>query len=486
MQTLMQSLRGLPPKQALALALAERVRRRQLRQQHEEEARQRMLLQQQGQPPQLGEHSSLVMSEASPFHDLLRPSRYKIYYGGRDSAKSWSFAEALVRIAKDRPIRILCTREFQISIKDSVHKLLKDTIRRLGLDEWFNVTQASITSRAGAEFIFKGIKHFVGEVKSTEGIDICWVEEAHNTSEDSWYTLIPTIRKEGSEIWISLNVTDELAPTHKRFITNTPPDSIIHMVNYDQNPYLTNTSRREIEYLKRVDFAAFEHIYGGKPKKISDAIIFGGRYEVQAFPDNLWEKADRLLFGADWGFAQDPSVLTRAFMLPCVPRDEDPDYLKGMFHDLYIEYEAWGIGVEFAGEIVDGKGELERLFRSVPGADKWPIKADCSRPETISFMSGCGLNIDAAEKWDGCVEDGITHIKGFRKIYIHPRCTHTIDEAGLYSYKKDKITNEVLPVILDKHNHCWDAVRYSLDGYIQRTGSMGVWARLGKDSFING
>ena len=120
----------------------------------------------------------------------------------------------------------------------------------------------------------------------------------------------------------------------------------------------------------------------------------------------------------------------------------------------------------------------ESTYPGIPGAREWPIKGDNSRPETISFLRRQGFNIDAADKWQGSVEDGITHLRGFEEIIIHERCKHTAAEARLYSYKVDKLTREILPVIVDKHNHCWDAIRYSLDGYIQARGGLGVWQRL--------
>ena len=122
---------------------------------------------------------------------------------------------------------------------------------------------------------------------------------------------------------------------------------------------------------------------------------------------------------------------------------------------------------------------MPEFYDGVPGARGWPIMADCARPETISYIRRQGFNIEAAEKWAGCVEDGIAHIRGFEQIVIHERCKHMIDESNLYSYKVDAKTNQVLPVVVDKHNHCWDAVRYGLDGYIQRRGNLDAWKRLG-------
>ena len=164
------------------------------------------------------------MNPASPYHKLLLPAPYKIFYGGRDSAKSWSIAEALVRKAAAEPLLILCAREYQSSIADSVHRLIVNTIHRLGLTDWFEITKTSIRSRMGAEFIFKGLHHNIQEIRSTEGVDICWVEEAHYTSDESWMVLLPTIRKNNAEVWVSFNVTDEDAATHRRFVTNTPPN----------------------------------------------------------------------------------------------------------------------------------------------------------------------------------------------------------------------------------------------------------------------
>jgi len=190
--------------------------------------------------------------------------------------------------------------------------------------------------------------------------------------------------------------------------------------------------------------------------------VYHGRWRVAEFPDNLWRQADRLFFGADFGFSQDPATLIRFFIY-----DET----------LYIEHEAYRTGVEL--------DEYDRFYDEVPGSKEWPIKADGARPETISHIANkFGYNISAAEKWPGCVEDGITHIRGIKEIDIHPRCVHTASEARLYRYKVDQKQldeygqPQVLPIIIDAHNHAWDAVRYGLDGYIQRRGSTATWARL--------
>lgn len=411
---------------------------------------------------------SLVLNRNHVLSDLYyKKADYKVYWGGRGSAKSWAFAEALIRMASATCLRVLCTREYQNSIKDSSYKLLKDTITRLGLDSWFVCTGDSIKSRVGSEFIFKGLHNNEQGIKSTEGIDICWVEEAQTVSASSWQTLPATIRKEGSEIWVSYNLDEESDATHVRFVVNHRTNSIVHKLNYDSNPYFSDKLRQEMEDDKKNDYQLYEHIWLGMPRKRSNAIILSDKYVVRDFADDLWREALRPRYGADFGFSQDPSTLIRCFVI-------EKDDTK----TLYISHEAYGTGVEL--------DEMKEFYEDVPGSDEWPIGADCARPETISHIRNKGFNIYAAEKWTGSVKDGIAHLRSYNQIVIHPRCIKTAAEAYNWRYKVDrKIVDEngqpqVLPIVVDKHNHCWDAVRYALDGEIQRGGQLGTWAKLGK------
>ena len=395
--------------------------------------------------------------EANPFADLWRPHRYKVFYGGRGSGKSWAVAEALVAMADISCIRVLCCREIQASIRDSSYQVLKDTAIRLGIANRFDFLESEIRGKqTGSRFIFKGLFHNQS-LKSTEGIDIAWVEEAQTVSESSWAVLIPTIRKPGSEIWITFNPLNADDPTTKRFIENPPPDACVRKVNYDQNKYFPEELRKEMEFLKKTDYEAYLHVWEGYPRTISDAQVFKGRFVVEDFPDDLWMKAGRLFFGADFGFANDPNTLVRCFILD---------------RRLYIDYEAYGVGIEL--------DEMPAFYRPVPEVDNWPIKADAARPETISYLSNRvrpPFRISAAKKWPKSVEDGVAYLKSFDKIVIHPRCRHAADEFKLYSYKVDKVTQEVLPVIVDKWNHVIDAIRYALDGYITKPG-LSKWSAL--------
>ena len=205
---------------------------------------------------------------------LFKKSRYKVLYGGRGGAKSWGIARALlIKGAKD-PIRILCAREFQTSIKDSVHKLLCDQIESLGLLSFYEITQTSIRGRNGTEFSFVGLKNNVANIKSYEGVDICWVEEAQTTSRLSWNVLIPTIRKEGSEIWISFNPELETDETYQRFVANPPADSITMKVNWYDNPWFPETLRLEKDALKARDEEAYNQVWEGLCRQTVDGAIF--------------------------------------------------------------------------------------------------------------------------------------------------------------------------------------------------------------------
>jgi len=312
------------------------------------------------------------------------------------------------------------------------------------LGKYFDVQKNKITSKTtGSEFAFRGLHHNVSEIKSFEGADVCWIEEAANISAESWKVLIPTIRKESSEIWVTFNPDQETDPTYKKFVENPPQDSIIREVNWRDNPWFPDVLMAEKNHCLATDKDAYEHIWEGKTRSISNAIIFSGKWESRTFEA---PKDARLFFGADWGFSQDPTTLIRSYI------EDDM---------LFVEYEAYGIGVEI-GE------ETEQLFNSVPGSRKWPIFADNSRPETISAMKRYGFNINPAKKWSGSVEDGIAALKSFKKIIIHERCKHTIDEFKHYRYKVDRMTEAVLPIIVDSFNHCIDGLRYSLDGYINK------------------
>jgi phage terminase large subunit len=382
-------------------------------------------------------------------------ARYRAAYGGRGSGKSHSFASALVLIGATRPIRVLCCREIQKSIADSVKKLLDDCISAFGLGPVYRSTQTSITTPAGTEFIFAGLRTNADSIKSMEGIDIAWVEEANTVSQRSMDLLIPTVRKPGSELWFTWNPRDAKDPVDAMFRGGEPPpNSIVRKVNFTDNPWFPDVLREDMEWDKRRDPDKYAHVWLGEYRRNSEARVFKNwRIGVLEVPEDA-----RPYYGADWGFATDPSVLVRSYLL-----DE---------RTLYIDREAYAVGCEidhtpalFAGDdtATPPRWANPKRWSGVPGAAKWPITADSARPETISYMAKRGFRITGARKGPGSVEEGVAFLQSC-DIVVHPDCKHVIDELTLYSHKVDKLTNEVLPVLEDKKNHCIDAIRYSHEG----------------------
>lgn len=384
---------------------------------------------------------------------LYQKARYKVVKGGRGKAASWSFARVLVDLGHTRKLRILCTREVQNSIKDSVYQLLVDQIHLLGYTEFYHIGASVIRHKiTGTTFIFRGLNDFtVSSIKSIEGINIIWVAEAHNMGAKSWRILTPTIRAGGSEIWVDYNPEEEDGATHQKFTVSPPSNSIVRHINYDQNPYFPP----ELEQERQDDFDKiamapneearlqaeldYNNVWLGHPRKIGMASILGGRCVFEDFetPNNV-----HFMHGGDWGYADDPNALVRCF------ESEDQTIL-------YIDRESVGYGVEL--------DEIPDLFDAIPTARSHKIYADSSMPSVISHVKKKGFDIEGAEKWPGSVEDGIKFLKAYKKIVIHKtNCPNMVSEAKLYSWKVDKHTKKILPIIIDAHNHGWDAVRYAL------------------------
>lgn len=377
---------------------------------------------------------------------LRQKVRNKVLYGGRGGQKSWAVADYLISKTSQGVYRVLCTREMQNSIKDSVYRLLCDRIFALGLDKYFIIQKEGIRSLTGSEFLFKGLRSNIGEIKSTEGIDICWVEEAGKVSVESWDILIPTIRKEDSEIIITFNPDLETDPVYQRFVLNTPPDTAIAKVGYADNLYFPEVLRKEMEYCKKVDFEAYENIWAGNCKNYGNAVIFKNKFVVEEFEA---QDLQEFLLGADWGYANDPTTLVRMYIIDKV---------------LYIDYEAYSLGIEI--------NDIPTFFGSVPQSKMFVIRADSARPDTISYVSDNGYpKIEAAEKGKNSIVEGIQFIRGFEKVVIHPRCKHVIEEFNNYRWKTNKITKEILSIPEDKMNHTIDAIRYALEPYMKNKQS---------------
>jgi phage terminase large subunit len=380
------------------------------------------------------------------FNFLFTPHgevRHRAVHGGRGSAKSHSVATALVIKARQQPLRVLCAREIQKSIRDSVKRLLDDKIEACGFGSFYDSTDTEIRGANGSLFTFAGLRTNPDTVKSTEGIDIAWVEEANRVSQRSLDILVPTVRKPGSELWWSWNPETPKDPVDAMFRSEDgpPPKTLLREVNWDGNPFFPQVLRDEMEWDRKRDPEKYAWVWCGQYRRNSEARVFRNwRIEPFDTPDDA-----RFYHGADWGFSVDPTVLVRC-------------YVQG--RTLFVDREAYKVGCE-----IDRTPALfDQLDPGRPqSARAWPIRADSARPETISYMRRNGYpKIESATKGANSVMDGIEFLKSY-DIVVHPRCQHTIDELTLYSFETDKLTGEVLPKLEDKKNHVIDALRYSVE-----------------------
>jgi phage terminase large subunit len=396
--------------------------------------------------------STLTIPTAKVFEPLLHPARYKGAYGGRGSAKSHFFAGLTVEEAATQRLDFVCIREVQRTLGQSVKKLLETKIQDFNVGGYFDVQDRRILTRPGGTIIFEGMQdHNADSIKSLEGYDRAWVEEAQSLSQRSLDLLRPTIRKPGSELWFSWNPNLETDPVDALLRGEKPPsDAIVVKANYLDNPWLPQVLKDEIAFDQKRDPDKFAHVWLGGYQKNSAARVFRN-WTVEEFDT---KKGATFRLGADWGFAVDPSVLVRC-------------YADG--RKLYVDHEAYMVGCEI--------DQLPELFLRVPEAEKWFITADSARPETISYMQRHGFpRISAAIKGARSLEEGVEFLKTF-DIVVHPRCRHVIDELATYSYEVDKLTGVVLPRLADKDNHTIDALRYACEGLRRNSVSEKEWTK---------
>ncbi len=372
---------------------------------------------------------------------LLQPARYKGAHGGRGSGKSHAFAEMMIEEhILDQNSRSVCVREIQKSLNQSVKRLLELKIESMNAGAYFEIQESVIKAKKGdGLIIFQGMQnHTADSIKSLEGYDRAWVEEAQSLSQRSLDLLRPTIRKPGSELWFTWNPSEATDPVDVLLRGDkVPPGSVIVEVNFDDNPWFPDVLRDEMEYDRDRDPDKYAHVWRGQYVKNSSTRVFKN-WMVEEF-DAPADAIHRL--GADWGYAVDPTVLVRCHIIG---------------RKLYIDYEAYMVGCEIVN--------TPDLFMTVPESEKWPITADSSRPETIAHMRKNGFpKIMPAVKGAKSVEEGIEWLKSY-DIIVHPRCTHTIDELTMYSYKTDPMTGKILPILEDKKNHVIDSLRYACEG----------------------
>lgn len=373
--------------------------------------------------------------------------RYYVLEHGRGAGASWTVAQRLIVDAL-RGHRILCTREYQNSIKDSVHYLLSRQIDRMKLKPFFNIQRDSISSVYGGEFIFKGLHNHIEEIKSLENVTRCWIEEAERTTEYSYSQLIPTIRADGSQFFITYNPELEESATYQRFHLKAPPNAKVIFTTFEDNPWFPTVLREEMEILKAADYESYQHVYLGQLKRYADALIMHGKIKVEPFETPA---GVTLYFGADFGYAPGhPAVLIRMFI-----RD----------NCLFIDHEAHSTGIE-----VD---QLEDFWLTVPdsrrelGGVKWTIRADSARPDTISHMKRKGFNVVPSVKGKDSLEEGIMFLRGFKEVIIHPRCKGTAFDFMHWKWKQDQTTKAILPIEMPIYNDAPAAARYALEPHFK-------------------
>lgn len=373
------------------------------------------------------------------FLPLEGAHRYIGAHGGRGSGKSHYFGERWLRENIAEKLDCVCLRETLKSLEFSVKKLLEQKISHFNAGAYFEVQDRRILSVHGGVSIFEGMQnHTADSIKSLEGFDRAWFEEAQNASDKSLTLLRPTIRKPGSQLWFGWNPDLETDPIDSLLRgAELPPGAVVIEANYMDNPWLPDELRAEMEYDKRRDPDKYAHVWLGNYRRNSEARVFKN-WRVEEFDvDPTWT----LRQGADWGFSVDPSVLVQCAIVG---------------RTLYVTHEAYRVGCEI--------DFLPELFRTVPDSERWPTTADSARPETISYMQRHGFpKLLAAIKGAKSLEEGVEFLRTF-DVVVHPRCTHTIEELTLYSYETDPLTGAILPKLADKDNHVIDSLRYACEG----------------------
>lgn len=346
------------------------------------------------------------------------------------------------------PLRILCAREFQASIKESFHAELKAAIAtEPWLEAHYDVGVDYLKGRNGTEFLFRGLRHNTQSIKSLAKIDVTIVEEAEDVPDASWLALEATVlRQPRAEIWPIWNPRLDGSPVDMRMRKATPCNAIVVEMNWSDNPFfpvgMDTLRRREME---RLDPNTYAHIWQGAYLTNSDSQVFGGKWRIAEFDPAGFEGPYQ---GGDFGYSQDPTAAVRA-------------YIQG--DTLYVSHECFGRSMEL-------DSIASTVAGAIPGYGSHASRWDSASPGSISLIRRNGLSLAVgADKWPGSIEDGIRFLRSFREIVLHPRCRELAKEFRLYSYKVDRNTGDILSSVIDAHNHGIDALRYAIAPLIKRS-----------------
>lgn len=392
--------------------------------------------------------------------NFAKPARTRVFKGGRGSGKTRGLAKrSAIRIYQLAELGVegvfLASREHLNSLDESSMEEIKAAIRsEPWLADYFDIGEKYIRTRnRRISYAFAGLRHNLDSIKSKARIIGNWTDEAENVSEAAWRKLVNTLREEGEveghswhvENWLSYNPESPDSATHKRFVENPADDCIVTTVNWSDNPWFPGILNRQRLEDQRLRPETYEHVWNGEFLTLTDAQIFGGKFVVEDFePEAHW---DGPYNGLDFGFAQDPTAAVQVYVGD---------------GKLWVRREAGKVKLE-----LDATAPF--INERIPGFERHVTRADSARPESISYLSRHGLpRIQGVDKWKGSVEDGIEFIKSLEGVVIHTDCPQTAREFRLYSFKVDRLTGDILPVIVDAHNHYIDAARYALAPMIKR------------------
>lgn len=382
--------------------------------------------------------------------------------GGRGSCKSSTAAiEVILGVMKDPEANGIAFRKIGDTVRTSILQTLLWAVNKLEVHEYWRHTKSPaelIYIPTGQKILCKGLDDplKMKSIKLEKGyFKFLWFEEAaeYNGIEEIRNVEQSVLRGGDAFVeFLTYNPPNDPAAWVNKESTVEKQGRVVHTSSYlDISPeWLGDKFVRDAEWLREADPVKYAHEYLGEAVGRAEQIVFHGKYRVKEFdtppPKDCYE--NRYFYGLDFGFANDPNALVRAFIKQ-----------EGEKLNLYVDREVGGVGIEL--------DDMPAMMDAVPEVRRWKVKADCARPETIAFLAKRGYNIEAAAKWQGSVEDGIEYLKSFGTIFVHPRCVQLADEMSKYSYKVDRHTKEILPVVVDKWNNYIDALRYALSDYIK-------------------
>ena len=394
-----------------------------------------------------------IPSQTEPLADfpkklqfLFEPYRYKVAYGGRGSGKSWSMARALLLQASNKPLRILCAREVQRSIKQSVHTLLNDQIQALGLGPLYEVLETEIRSRSGSSFSFTGLAtNTVESIKSFEGCDVVWIEEAQTVSKKSWDILIPTIRKPDSEIWVSFNPNIDTDDTYQRFVVEPPDNAKVVKVNYTDNPWFPEVLETERQHSLKTN-PDYANIWEGDCKAAVDGAIYSNEIREAQEGNRIttvpYDPMMKVHVVMDLGWNDSMSVIL------CQKGISDLRIIG------YIEDDHRTLD-SYSAQLKNLSYNWGTMFLPHDGQSK-DFKHGISAEE---IMKKLGWDIRIVPKAD--IESGIKLARmNFHRIYFDKSAQRLVECLKNYRRSINSATNEPGAPLHDEYSHGADAFRY--------------------------